>query len=294
MKEQDIIQPTKQIEISKDANFNVATLISMGCHLGHKKVDNSMLPYIVKRTPQGTLIDVEKTVRIVSEICHFLQEKIKDGYQIVFVCSHPSAAINQLMMEFYKNRPGSSIFLKTWGGILTNFVTVLHSRQKLVRLINNEAILRKNIEDHKNSPIFVKVTDEKLKENEKERLKKYSDYEGMGNLQRVTKTIFMAPSLDPLTKTFVKEIEEINKNEEPKNWSYLIAIADVNVNISNMIGLGEYSDLTTNNRKRIFPIPANINKISVISTIIKELLSAIDSVVPAPQAATNSIDHSHK
>jgi ribosomal protein S2 len=249
------------------AELSVQKLIELGGNLGDKRVHGSMSQYVYKKINNNPLINMDMTMRCIRTAGDFIKEKIEAGYQVVFIGR--DAQFNPAIIE--KHNLCKSFYLpKYWGGVLTNFETTKRCIEQDSKLSNDETLLMKNMKESYASQSTTAIQSRlEIIRKEKE---KYKNYTGLQGLTNIHKTIFIGSSLISLSKLTI-ELIRVNSNLAFENWSYLISLADTNINISDMISpdnIDEFNKLQL--KKPVIPIPSNPNKVMVVSIIFNELL----------------------
>jgi ribosomal protein S2 len=257
--------------------LSVRRLIDLGANLGHKIVDKSMQLYVTNRTPHGSLINMEATMRCINSINEFVTDLIVNkGYQVVFI-GRPGKISSVFNGEILKiSESCQSHFLpKVRGGCLTNFGTTYEQILRYNKLLNDEALLKKNLNlNEKFAAQSIKIIQNKLNSIQEKKLK-FANYQGIQNLTSVAKTIFIASDIHPLSN-FIKELKTINNSLHFDSWSYLISMADVNTNSSEYIGHQDMEEFVKFKLKSpVCIIPANTNKVAVLVVIYQDLAENI-------------------
>lgn len=217
-----------------EEELTVQKLIAIGANLGHKVVHRSMLPYVLKHSVNGCLMNMDKSVSMIRFLGGFIQDKIASGYNIVWV---GDKKLNEVVLTNYKACK-SSYLSRPWGGFCTNFSTVLKLITKYNHLLNDERLLKKNLEDNaiRSAAPFIQKNLLRIAEE----LKKYRKYDGLQNLNSVKKCIFIVCSVQR-SSTLISEISKMNSILPIEQWSYVIGAADSNANVTNGI-VEEHAD----------------------------------------------------
>lgn len=255
-----------------EEELTVRKLIELGGNLGHKIVDKSMQNFIQDKTSNGSLINMEATIRCINNINEFIKNKILNEYQIVFIGHKKRSEFNDPILTFSKECK-SHFLPKVWGGVLTNFKTTYDRICEYRNLLNDEALHKKNLKTKfENSAIQIIKNHIKMIEEEK---KSFALYDGIINLNYVSKTIFIASDISQLS-SFIKELKQMNSTLPFESWSFLVSISDVNVNISEFITPDNMSQfLSVGLQSPVLPIPANPNKMAVCCAILGDLYANI-------------------
>lgn len=120
-------------------NITINDLFDAGVHLGHQKRrwNPKSKSFIYDHRGGISIIDLEKTYKLLDQACAFVQDLASKGQKILFVATKKQAqdivreAATSVNMPFCVNR---------WlGGCLTNFETVKRSLNKYRRFLAMEA-----------------------------------------------------------------------------------------------------------------------------------------------------------
>lgn len=106
-------------------------LLEAGVHFGHqtRRWNPKMKPYIFTERNNIYIIDLQKTVGLVEKAYYFVRDLAKDGGTVLFVGTKKQA---QEAIEQEANRCGMYYVNQRWlGGMLTNFITIRQSIDKL-------------------------------------------------------------------------------------------------------------------------------------------------------------------
>jgi small subunit ribosomal protein S2 len=135
-------------------------LLEAGVHFGHqtRRWNPKMKEYIFGERSGIYIVDLQKTHRLLQEALQYVQELAAQGKSILFVGTKRQA---QEAISEEAQRCGMPYVNERWlGGLLTNFVTV---RKSLDRM--------KELEMVANDPRQERLTKKELARLEKERLK---------------------------------------------------------------------------------------------------------------------------
>lgn len=188
---------------------SLRSLLEVGAHFGHRKEHSHpgsrQFVYTIK---DGVLvINVEKTVEVLTEVIHFLKKTLKGGGTILFVGTKPQAREALKKTALALNQPYVS---SRWlGGTLTNFDTVKKSLFQLQEL-----------EKKINDPSF-----EALRKRERLHIKeKYAKltevFEGILKLTKAPDVMFVVDA----------NYEDIAVSEANRLGIPVVALTDTNVN----------------------------------------------------------------
>ena len=109
-------------------------LLEAGVHFGHqtRRWNPKMRDYIFGQRNGIYIIDLQKTIKNFKEALQFVKSVAENGQDVLFVGTKKQA---QDIVKDYASKSESSYVNQRWlGGLLTNFVTVRSSVDKLVEL----------------------------------------------------------------------------------------------------------------------------------------------------------------
>lgn len=196
---------------------NVKQLLESGVHFGHptRRWNPKMKPYIFTDRNGVYIIDLEKTVKFLSEACAFLKETASKGGTILFVGTKRQAqdAIKQAAglteMPYVTER---------WlGGMLTNFETVRKSVTRLDRL-----------EKMEEDGTYQFLTKKEVGQIRKKRNKLEHVLTGVRKMKKLPKVLFVIdPSQEQIAvmearKLDIPVVALIDTNCDPDLIDYLI------------------------------------------------------------------------
>jgi small subunit ribosomal protein S2 len=181
-------------------------LLEAGVHFGHqtKRWNPKMKDYIFGERNGIYIVDLQKTHRLFAEALQFVQELAAHGKNILFVGTKRQA---QEALAEEARRCNSPFVTERWlGGLLTNFVTV---RKSLDRLRELEGISQSQQE---------RLTKKELAKLEKERVKLEKNLVGIKGMKNVPDAIFVID-----TRKEAIAVQEARKLKIP-----VIGIVDTN------------------------------------------------------------------
>ena len=111
------------------------SLLEAGVHFGHqtKKWNPKMKPYIYGEKNGIYIIDLEKTMALLTRACNFIRDVASTGVPILLVGTKPQA---QPVVEEEAKRCGMYFVNHRWlGGMLTNYATIRNSVRRYKALI---------------------------------------------------------------------------------------------------------------------------------------------------------------
>lgn len=221
-------------------NITVKDLLDAGVHFGHqtRRWNPKSKPYVYDHRSGVSVIDLEKTYEQLQKAAAFLEEKVADNKDVIFIGTKRQAqdilreAATMCNMPFCVNR---------WlGGTLTNFETILTSLKKYRKFLAMEA-------DGELDKLYAKEA-AKIR-REIERMNR--NFEGIKEISKLPGAAFIVD---------IKN-EEIAVAECRKLGIPTVAIVDTN------------SDPTLID----YPIPANDDAVKSIRIITEVLVEAIQN-----------------
>lgn len=109
-------------------------LLECGVHFGHqaRRWNPKMQKFIFAERNGVYIIDLQKTIKQVNAVYHFIRESVENGENILFVGTKRQA---QDMVREQAERCGMFYITHRWlGGTLTNFETIKKSIRRLKRI----------------------------------------------------------------------------------------------------------------------------------------------------------------
>ncbi len=213
-------------------------LLEAGCHFGHqtKRWNPKMKKYIFGSRNGIYIVDLQKTLKKFKEAHQFIRDTVADGGDVIFVGTKKQAqdAIHQEAQRcgmFYVNQ-------RWLGGMLTNFVTIRKSINKLKSL---DAML--------DGQQLHSLTKKEITKKEKERGKLAKYLSGIKDMERVPKAVFV---IDPKKERIA--IHEARKLRIP-----IVAIVDTNCDPDEID----------------YPIPGNDDAIRAIRLVTSRIADAV-------------------
>jgi small subunit ribosomal protein S2 len=213
-------------------------LLEAGVHFGHRssRWNPKMKKFIYTEKGGIHIIDLEKTIGLLSEAENFIAKEAAEGKTILFVGTKKQAVE---IVKQAAETAGMPFVTERWpGGLLTNFDTIKHSIKKMVSMRE----MLENGEYEKLSKKEQSVFKNKL--NRKESL-----FSGLADLKKRPEIVFMIDL--PSQKIAVKECREIDLP--------IVALVDTNAN----------PDLVS------WPIPANDDATKSIEYLTDRIAKAI-------------------
>ncbi len=162
---------------------SIKDLLEAGVHFGHqtRRWDPKMKEYIFGERNGIYIIDLQKTHRLLQDALQFVQDHAAQGKTLMFIGTKRQA--QEAVAEEAK-RCGMPYVTERWlGGLLTNFVTV---RRSLERLRDLEMTLTGPQESHRE-----RLTKKELAHLEKERSKLEKNLSGIKHMKTVPDAVFV-------------------------------------------------------------------------------------------------------
>ncbi len=156
------------------------SLLEAGVHFGHetKRWNPKMKKYIFGSKNGIYIIDLEKTQNLIMKACGFLKSIAASGGYILFVGTKKQA---QDIVKEEASRCGMFYVHHRWlGGMLTNFQTIKKGIKRLL-----------DIERMKEDGTMAKLSKKEVSALNKELLKLNKNLEGIRNMDKLPKAIFM-------------------------------------------------------------------------------------------------------
>src|SRR5690554_864237 len=116
------------------AVITMKQLLESGVHFGHqtRRWNPKMAPYIFTERNGIYIIDLQKTVRKVEEMYHYVKNLAQDGGTVLIVGTKKQA---QETVRIEASRCGMPYVNERWlGGMLTNFKTIKSRVDRLQKL----------------------------------------------------------------------------------------------------------------------------------------------------------------
>jgi small subunit ribosomal protein S2 len=165
------------------SSVSIKDLLEAGVHFGHqtRRWNPKMKQYIFGERNGIYIIDLQKTHRLLQEALQFVQELASQGKNVMFIGTKRQA--QEAIAEEAK-RCGMPFVTERWlGGLLTNFVTV---RRSLERLRELEMTLTGPQETQRE-----RLTKKELAHLDKEREKLEKNLTGIKGMKSVPDAVFV-------------------------------------------------------------------------------------------------------
>jgi small subunit ribosomal protein S2 len=205
------------VDASVTPAVTMKELLEAGVHFGHqtKRWNPKMKEYIFGERNGIYIIDLQKTFRLLQEALQHVQELAAQGRIILFVGTKRQA---QEAVAEEAQRCGMPYVNERWlGGLLTNFVTVRKSLDRLKELEMVAGDVRQE-----------RLTKKELARLEKERLKLEKNLLGIKGMKTVPDAVFVidtrkeAIAVKEARKLKVPVIGIVDTNCDPDEVDYLI------------------------------------------------------------------------
>jgi len=205
------------VDASVTPAVTMKELLEAGVHFGHqtKRWNPKMKEYIFGERNGIYIIDLQKTYRLLQEALQHVQELAAQGRTILFVGTKRQA---QEAVAEEAQRCGMPYVNERWlGGLLTNFVTVRKSldRLKELELVSNDGRQER-------------LTKKELARLEKERLKLEKNLLGIKGMKSVPDAVFVidtrkeAIAVKEARKLKIPVIGIVDTNCDPDEVDYVI------------------------------------------------------------------------
>lgn len=213
-------------------------LLEAGVHFGHqiRRSNPKMKPYIFTKRKGIHIIDLEKTLELANKAYDFVKDLCAKGGKILFVGTKKQA--KDIIEENAKKCGMPYINLRWLGGLLTNFVTIRESIDKLKRI---EKILE-NPEEHS-------LTKKEILALQRKKEKLSSIYEGIKNMHKLPDALFIIDTAKESTA-----VREANRLKIP-----IVGVVDTN------------GDPTLID----YPIPGNDDAIRAVTLFVNLITDAV-------------------
>ncbi len=195
------------MEVRRMSVVTMKELLESGVHFGHQvKIWNpKMKKYIFGERNGIHIIDLQKTLKGIEEAYNFIRDIASAGKSILFVGTKKQAQ-DSIYEEALK--AGAFFVNNRWlGGMLTNFITVRKSIERL-----------KKIETMKEDGTYNVLTKKEVSRLEKERTKLEKNLSGIKEMNELPGAIFV---IDPRK-------EKIAVSESKKLSIPIVAVVDTN------------------------------------------------------------------
>ncbi|MBF88315.1 MAG: 30S ribosomal protein S2 [Candidatus Marinimicrobia bacterium] len=212
-------------------------LLSTGAHFGHltRRWHPNYSPYILMERNGIHIINLEETLKGLTNAIEYLTGIVNDGGEILFVGTKKNA---KDIIQQESDKCGMFYIVERWlGGTLTNFSTIRKSIKRL-QLLEKES-----------SPIYEGATKKEMLSLEREMIRLQDLHRGIKDMKRLPNALFV---VDAMHESIA--ISEAKRLEIP-----VVAIVDTNTDPDSVD----------------YPIPANDDSIRAIKLIVGEISKSI-------------------
>ncbi len=179
------------------AEITMKQLLEAGVHFGHqtRKWNPKMKPYIFTARNDIYIIDLQKTVKMVSDAYNYVRDAAKNGAQFLFVGTKKQAST---AIEEEAKRAGVFYINHRWlGGLLTNWDTI----QKRIKRL-------KDLEKMSEDGTFERLPKKEVVKLQKEHDKLEKFLGGIKDMDRLPDVIYIADTHKEIIA--VKEANKLN------------------------------------------------------------------------------------
>ena len=219
------------------ASPDVRTLLEAGVHFGHqtRRWNPKMKPFIFMRRNGIHIINLEETLKGLTNAIEFLTGIVEEGGEILFVGTKKNA---KDIIQQEADKCGMFYVVERWlGGTLTNFSTIRKSIKRLQFL------------EKESSPLYENATKKEMLSLEREMIRLQDLHRGIKDMKRLPNAVFV---VDARHESIA--VSEAKRLEVP-----VVALIDTNTD-------PELID---------HPIPANDDSIRAIKLIVGEIARSI-------------------
>lgn len=218
--------------------LTIKELLETGVHFGHRvrKWNPKMKPFIFTERKGIHIIDLEKTIKYFTEAYNFVQERLAQGKDVLFVGTKRQV---RETIEEEANRCGAHYVNRRWlGGTLTNFETI---KQRIGRM--------KELELLEEEGKFELLPKKEAMSLRRELMKLQRNLDGLRDMERLPGVVYV---IDPTVEE--NAVHEARRLEIP-----IVAVIDTNCD----------PDLVD------FPIPGNDDAIKATKLITSRIADAV-------------------
>jgi small subunit ribosomal protein S2 len=203
--------------LSTTVPVSIKDLLEAGVHFGHqtKRWNPKMKEYIFGERNGIYIVDLQKTHRLLEEALRYVQELASQGKNLMFVGTKRQA--QQAVVE-EAQRCGMPYVTERWlGGLLTNFVTV---RKSLDRI--------KELEMMASDGRHERLTKREVARLEKERMKLDKNLSGIKGMKSVPDAIFVIDTrkesiaVQEARKLKIPVVGIVDTNCDPDEVDYVV------------------------------------------------------------------------
>jgi len=203
--------------LSTSVSVSIKDLLEAGVHFGHqtKRWNPKMKEYIFGERNGIYIVDLQKTHRLLEEALRYVQELASQGKNLMFVGTKRQA--QEAIVE-EAQRCGMPYVTERWlGGLLTNFVTV---RKSLDRI--------KELEMMSSDGRHERLTKREVARLEKERMKLEKNLAGIKGMKTVPDAIFVIDTrkesiaVQEARKLKIPVVGIVDTNCDPDEVDYVV------------------------------------------------------------------------
>lgn len=197
--------------------ISVTDLFKAKIHLGHTKkfVSPKMLQYIHDINNKISIINLDLTLKLLTQALNFIENIIKNNGTILFVGTKRQAS--KITKEYAEKISMPYVDNRWLGGLLTNYKTIKNSINKLKELENN-------LENNK----FNHLTKKEMLNTNKQLNKLKLKLNGIKNMEKIPDALFLIDSnyekiaLLEAEKLKIPVISIVDTNSDPEKIDYII------------------------------------------------------------------------
>lgn len=198
-------------------NITMKELLEAGVHFGHqtKRWNPKMKKYIFGQREGIYIIDLQQTLRLFNEAVNFVRELATNGGKILFVGTKIQA---QEITKEEAERCNMYYVNQRWlGGLLTNYVTIKRSIERL-----------KQLEERSQDGRYEGLTKKEIARLEKERAKLDKVLCGIKNMDGLPDALFVVDirkeriAVSEANKLNIKVVAVVDTNCDPYAVDYVI------------------------------------------------------------------------
>lgn len=203
------------------ANVSMKALLEAGVHFGHRtrRWDPKMKPYIFTERNGIHIIDLQQTLKALSEVYDMVRDLAARGGTVLFVGTKRQA---QESIGSEAERCGMPYVNQRWlGGTLTNFVTI---RQRISAM--------KRLEERQQRGDFSLLTKKEALMLMRELERLHRRFSGLRNMDRLPDMLFVvdvhreAIAIHEANRLGIPVIGMVDTNSDPDNIDYVIPSND--------------------------------------------------------------------
>ncbi|MDQ6962204.1 MAG: 30S ribosomal protein S2 [Mariprofundaceae bacterium] len=199
------------------SSFTMKQLLEAGVHFGHqtRRWDPKMAPYLFGQRNGIHIIDLQKTLKLANEACHFMRELSAAGGKVLFVGTKRQAS-DAIKEE--ATRSNQYFVNHRWlGGTLTNFSTI----QQSVRTM-------KDLQNKKEDGVFELLTKKEGLMRQRKLDKLERSLGGIKEMNNLPDCLFIIDvrkeelAVAEAAKLKIPVVAVVDSNCSPKNIDYII------------------------------------------------------------------------